>query len=87
MEMDGIEHLFCSPQPIEKTLNDSYEVEVNAKKDKFRVIFFLLWSEKTCYGKLLQDFNRVAYKGIDEYPETVTGTYEISIRTTRKIGI
>ena len=53
MEMGGIEHLFCSPQPIEKTLNDSYEVEVNAKKDKFRVIFFLLWSEKTCYGKLL----------------------------------
>ena len=29
-EMDGGEHVLCSPQLMEKKLNDAYEDEVNA---------------------------------------------------------
>ena len=87
MEMARGEHLLCIPQPMEKTLNDASEDEVNAEKERFRDKCFLLHSDKTRYGELLEDLKKGPHKEIYGYPKTVTDAYKLLIITSRDIGI
>ena len=48
---------------------------------------FLIQSEKKRYGELLEHLNKGSYKGRDEFPDTVTGAYELLIRTSIYIRI
>ena len=53
----------------------------------FRAVCFLLRLDKTHYGELLEDLNKGAYRGGDDYPETVIGAYELLTINSRQIGI
>ena len=52
MEMAGGKNLLYSPQLTKQKLNDSSEDEVNAEKERFRSMCFLIRSGKTRYGEL-----------------------------------
>ena len=60
-----------------KKLNDASEYKINIEKEEFRDVCFLLRLDKTHCGELLEDLNKGACKGRDEYPKTVTGTNEL----------
>ena len=53
----------------------------------FRDVCFLFCSDETLYGELIEDLNKVAYKGGYEYPDTIKVAYEVLVRTSRHIGI
>ena len=55
MEIFGGEHMLCIPKLTLKNLNDESEDDVNAEKERFRDMCFLLRSDKICYGELLED--------------------------------
>ena len=75
------------PPTNEKILNDESEYKINTEKERFRAMCFLLHSDKTRYGELLEDLKKGPHKERYGYPKTVTDAYKLLIITSRDIGI
>ena len=46
---------------------------------------FLLWSDESHYGDLVEDLKTGLFQGRDEYPLTVTEAYKLLMRTSKEI--
>jgi len=86
LEMAGGGHIFCSPDLLKKKLQDANDDEITAETERFNAMCFLLRSDDTRYGELLDDLRRGVHRGRDEYPKTVTSAYELLLHTSRQKG-
>ena len=86
MNFAGGAHELCSPQIIVKYLIQCTTVEINAEKKIFKAVCFILISDESCYGYLVEELRKGVYKGRDEYPTTVPDAYELLMRTSQQIG-
>jgi len=62
-------------------LND----EINTKKEHFKTMCFILQSDETRYGELLDDMKKGVFQEQDEYLVMVSDAYELLIQTSRQI--
>ena len=46
----------------------------------------MLRSDESRYGQLFEDMRKVDFVGRDEYPKTINGAYELSVRTSSQFG-
>jgi hypothetical protein len=66
----------------ERAVASSAELIVNAEqmaKDKYMACAFILGVDKTCYGKLMEDLENAYTQGDDEFPKTMTDTYNLLV--------
>ena len=61
-------------------------VEIDAEKEIFKAICFILRADETRYGDLLEELWKGVYRGRDEYPNTVSDAYELLLWTSQQIG-
>ena len=62
MNLDGGEHVLCSPQIIGKGLSQCTTEEINDEKKRFKAMCFILRAEKTRYKDLLEELRKGVYK-------------------------
>ena len=61
-------------------------VEIEAEKERFKAVCFILRADETRYGNLLEELRKGVYRNRDEYPNTVSDAYELLLRTSQQIG-
>ena len=77
--------MLCSPQILGKDISSCTNMEINAEKDRFKAMCFILRAEKIRYSDSLEELQKGVYRGGDEYPTTVSDTYTLLIRTSQQI--
>ena len=81
MELTGGAHFLCSPQLLGKTMTEASTEEVEEEREKFKAMCFILRADESLYGDLLDDLKSGVHRNRDEYPKTLSGAYELLIRT------
>ena len=56
-------------------------VEIDAEKERFKAMCFILREDEKRYGDLLEELRKGVYRGRDEYPNTVSDAYELLLWT------
>ena len=72
--------MLVSPVLLGKTIANSSASEINAEKEKFMAVCFILRSDESRYKSLLDGLKRSANLGIDEYPATLTEAFNLPVR-------
>ena len=86
MILAGGGHILCSTQILGKDMASCTTVEINAEKERFKAMCFILRADKIRYGDLLEELRKGVYRGRDEYPNTVSDAYELLLWTSQQIG-
>ena len=86
LELAGGGHIFCSSEILGKTIHDATDMEMKIEKERFLAMCFLMRSDKSRYGELIEDLKKGVFRERDEYPTTVIAAYELLIRTSKQIG-
>ena len=55
MNLDGGAHVLCIPQSIGKELIQCTTAEINAEKERFEAMCFILRADKSRHGYLLEE--------------------------------
>ena len=76
----------CSPQILGKDSISCTPMEINTEKERFKALCFILRAEEIRYGDLLEEPSKGVYIGRNEYTTTVSGSYELLLWTSQKIG-
>ena len=87
LDLAGGSHVLCSPDIIiakDKNVITAKEVDVGVEKVKAMIIF--LKADPVRYGSLHDNLCQSVYRGRDEFPTTVTATYDLLQHTSGKIG-
>ena len=83
----GGAHVFCSPKLVETENEDNVtETEVKVEVEKVKAMVMLLKADPVRYGTLQEDLCLSVYKGRDEFPTTLTATYDLLQHTSGKLG-
>ena len=77
LKMDGGKHMLVSPIFLGKELKLASEAEIHNEKEKMMAACFILGSNKSRYKNFLDNLKRSANLGRDEYPETLTGAFNL----------
>ena len=80
LKLAGGEHILVSETLLGQEIKDSTKAEINKEREKFMAICYILRSDIDCYGKLLMDLKSSENCGRDEYPVTLTETFDIPMR-------
>ena len=67
LKLAGGGHILVSETLLEKKIEDATPSEIDAEKEKFMAVCFILRSDTDRYGKLLDDLKSSANRGRDEY--------------------
>ena len=76
LKIAGGEHVLVSKVMLGKELSSATDDEINAEREKFLAMCFILRSNEVTYKKLLDDLKRSTNLGRDEYPEILTGAFD-----------
>jgi len=60
--------------------------EINAEKECFKAMCFILWADETRYEELLDNMKKGVLQERDKYLVTVSDAYELLTWTSRQIG-
>jgi len=63
LELKGGENLFFSSQILRKDLSMASNDEINAEKECFKAMCFIIWANETRYGELLDDMKKGVFWG------------------------
>ena len=80
LKIAGGEHVLVSPKLMGKTIDMASPSEINAEKEHFLAICFIVRSDEGRYKKLLDDLKSSANRGRDEYPNTLTAAFDLLVR-------
>ena len=80
LKIAGGKHVLVSPTLLGKTIAAANNAEINAEKEKFMAVCFILRSDESRYKSLLDGLKRSANLGRDEYPATLTEAFDLLVR-------
>ena len=63
-----------------KELTSASGKEIKDKAERFKAICFIIKSDESRFKKLYDNLNISAYRGRDEYPTTLTASYDLLVR-------
>ena len=86
MILAGGGHILCSPQILGKCMTSCTTMEIDAENEIFKAMCFILRADENRYGNLLEELRKGVYRGRDKYPNTVSDSYELLLRTSQHIG-
>ena len=86
MILAGGGDILCSPQILGIDMVSCTPMEINAEKERFKAMCFILRTDEFRYSELLEELRKGVYRGRDEYPTTVPNTYELLLRTSQQVG-
>ena len=66
MILAGGGHIMCSPQILGKDMASCTTVEIDAEKEIFKAVCFILRADENRYGDLLEELRKGVYRGRDE---------------------
>ena len=72
-------HIICSDDTVEKLPSTATNDIIEAEENKFKAIWFIMHSDSGRYSELLKVIKESTYLGRDEYPTTLTSTYEMLV--------
>ena len=84
LELSGGCHICCSPDMVN---NEATDDEVKYEIEKFKAIFFLKHADTTRYDELRVEFRNGAYAGREEYPVTLSSTYDVLVRRSGQFTV
>ena len=82
MILAGGGHILCSPQILGKDMASCTTVDIDAEKERFKAMCFILWEDETRYGDLLEKLKKGVYRGRNKYPNTMYDPYELLLWTS-----
>ena len=80
LKIAGGEHIFVSKAMLKKDISMATKAEVNAEREKFMAITFILGSTSNRFKKLCKDLKSAANRGRDEYPVTLMEAFNLLVR-------
>ena len=87
LDLAGGSHVLCSPDLIVAVdENQITAKEINVEVEKMKAMIMFLKADPARYGTLHEDLYQSVYRGRDEFPTTVTATYDLLQHTSGKIG-
>ena len=87
LDLAGGYHVLCSPDLIVAVdENQITAKEINVEVEKMKAMIMFLKADPARYGTLHEDLCQRVYRRRDEFPTTVTATYDLLQHTSGKIG-
>lgn len=86
LELAGGEHIFCSPQLTDKSIDTMSDDEIKEEEDKFKAVCLLQRSDPERYDDLCNDLQKGSYLGRDEYPTDPSMTFDLMVRTSKIVN-
>ena len=80
LKIAGGEHILVSKVMLKKELSAASKEEINAEKERFMAVCYMLKSDDGRYKRLNDDLKSSANRGRDEYPQTLTDAFNLLVR-------
>ena len=80
LKIAGGEHVLVSTKLMGKTIHVASTDEIEAEKEHFLAVCFIVRSDEGRYKSLLDDLKSSANRGQDEYPITLISAFDLLVR-------
>ena len=85
LEMMGGEHIFLSPLILGSDTGVASTEDKAKEKESFLAMCYFMRADQRRYGELQEELKKGVFRCRDEYPVTVSYSYQLLLRTSRQI--